>query len=138
MRQLAWLHTAPKPAGGDNLTSIRKSRAEQFDESEKFIDMPACDLPYMIDYLFQIGPVINSGAIPHSEIESWQKNTGYKLNGWEAATLRRLSISYLNESSLAEDINRPAPFDPDAAENIMKEKAAKAFAASMAGRFGRK
>lgn len=77
-------------------------------------ELPPCDAAYLADYLWEIGPSLpagmGAGPITHSEIASWQHNTGIELNSWESRTLRKLSITYLNESHKAKDRKCPAPW----------------------------
>lgn len=70
--------------------------------------MSPCD--YMAALMFEIGPVHQSGAVSWSEIEAYSRQTGVKLNPWEAQTLRNMAISYLNEYNSARDVNRVPPF----------------------------
>lgn len=76
--------------------------------------MPPCDAHYLASYLFEIGPTSPSSAgeapVTHSELAAWMGNTGICLNPWEARTLRRLSIDYLNESQKATKRGHPAPW----------------------------
>ena len=69
--------------------------------------MPPCDAQYMVAYLFEIGPTQPTGAGPapidHIAISAWQQNTGIELSAWEARTLRRLSIDYINECHRAKE-----------------------------------
>lgn len=55
---------------------------------------------------------MGESPVTHSEIESWQRNTGIELNSWEARTVRNLSIAYLNESHKAKARDCPAPYSP--------------------------
>ena len=72
--------------------------------------MPPCDALYLAGYLFEIGPVMGDIPLTHSEIESWMRNTGLRLNTWEIRTLKRLSIDYLAESRKATESGCPAPW----------------------------
>lgn len=66
---------------------------------------------HLISYLLDVGPVAgDGGAIAYSELAHWQGVTGYRLTGWEASTLRELSIVYANQSTKARDKNSPAPW----------------------------
>lgn len=46
------------------------------------------------------------------EIESWARQTGRILTGWEVETLRKLSNAYLAESQDAGDETKPPPWMP--------------------------
>lgn len=58
---------------------------------------------YIVGYLYEIGPVMSAGMGPgpltHTEMRAWQRNTGIRLQPWEARLLRRLSMDYLAESN---------------------------------------
>lgn len=77
-------------------------------------EMPPIDSPYIVEYLYEIGPAMasgfGSGPISNGEIESWQRVTGIELTSWEARTLSRLSREYLSESHKATEIDCPAPW----------------------------
>ncbi len=79
--------------------------------------MPPCDAEYLASYLFEVGPTspagVGEGPISHGEIAAWMANTGIRLNPWEARTLRRLSIDYLNESGKATTRGHPAPWQSE-------------------------
>lgn len=70
-------------------------------------DMPPLDgADYIINHLFDVGPVVNTGmgciALRSEHLLAWQQETGIRLSGWEARTLRRLSNEYMGESRRAE------------------------------------
>lgn len=62
----------------------------------------------------EVGPTIPAGMsygpISHSEIRSWQKNTGITLNAWESRTLKYLSSAYVAEKDKSSDPSRAAPY----------------------------
>jgi hypothetical protein len=76
--------------------------------------MPPLELPYLVDFLWQVGPVIEDGngraPLTHQEIVSWQFNTGISLKPWEARFLRNLSRDFLAQSQKAEKPDCPSPF----------------------------
>lgn len=88
--------------------------------------MPPCDAPHLVGYLFEIGPTLaagmGEGPLTHGEIESWQRNTGIRLQSWEARLLKRLSIEYLNESSKARARDCPAPWGDAPVPNLKAER----------------
>jgi hypothetical protein len=102
IRQIAWAKCIPE---GDD----RRTREDRIIDAGGELDLPDCDAEHIVSYLFQIGPHHGGAAIPHSEIESWQRNTGIELDFWEATILRRLSWEYLAES-MQSDAAREAPF----------------------------
>ena len=77
--------------------------------------MPPCPAPYLIGYLFEMGPPVaagmGQGPLTHAEMVAWQQNVGVELHPWEARFIRQLSVEYLNESALATDPERPAPWE---------------------------
>lgn len=68
---------------------------------------------YLIDALFDVGPVQSSGmsegAISHLELQAWQQNNGIRLNWWEVSTIRQLSKEYAVQLS-KRDRNEPRPY----------------------------
>lgn len=76
--------------------------------------MPPCAALYLVDWLFEIGPVMASGMgcvpLTHGEIEAWQHNTGIGLEQWEARMLKKLSLIYLAETQAAAAADYPAPW----------------------------
>lgn len=86
------------------------------------VRMPECDARYLADYLWEIGPTMpagmGAGPISHSDIQHWQSNTGIALSAWEARTLRRLSIDYLNASHLARSPFSDPPWEEAKSELV--------------------
>ena len=83
-------------------------------ETEEF-EMPPCDAPFIVGYLFEIGPTLTTsmgeGPVSHTEIEAFQRNTGIQFDSWTARTVHQLSGIYLTESHKATDRNHPPPWD---------------------------
>lgn len=77
-------------------------------------DLPDCDALYLVEYLFEIGPV-HSGPSPitYQDIESFQNITGIDLDNWEIQTLRRLSVEYAGQLNESRDPYCAAPYAPD-------------------------
>lgn len=65
---------------------------------------------YLLRHLAAVGPTTGESAITSAELKHYQENMGIALNPWECATLRRLSIDYLNESQLATQQDRKPPY----------------------------
>ena len=90
------------------------SRLNKMQADGIVVDMPPCDALYLVAYLFEAGPTMPSamGETPlsHSELESWQRNTGIHLQPWECRAMKRLSIEYMSEAQKATDPGRPAPY----------------------------
>ncbi|MBY0237867.1 MAG: hypothetical protein K2X55_00985 [Burkholderiaceae bacterium] len=93
---------------------VRKSRRRRLQDeygSDFEPDMPAVDgFEHMVEYLWQVGPVVGDGAVTHAELHFFQQNTGIVLSEWEATTLRRLSVAYLNESHSATEPSCAPPW----------------------------
>ncbi len=123
VRHAAWLNAVPERADNDKSKKPNVSRREALEkDGDEAPEMPPIDAAYLIGYLWEIGPSVaagmGSGPISHTEIESWQRNTGIELNAWEARTLRRLSMDYVSESQKATAIDAEAPWQesPDVIE----------------------
>lgn len=86
--------------------------------------VPRNPAAYLTDWLFDIGPSVAAGmgeaAISYQDLAAWQTISGIELLPWEARTLRRLSIEYIGERQLAEDLARPAPYSGEADEIAAK------------------
>ncbi len=69
---------------------------------------------HLVTHLFEAGPASNTefGAKPITwgELQSWQQQTGVRLQPWEARAVRRLSADYAAEVTEAKDPARPAPW----------------------------
>ena len=94
IRHLAWLNAALED-------SNEVSRREFFINRNLDVALPECDASYILEYLFEIGVTANGEALTHSEIRSWQENTGVELQSFEARMLKRLSVAYLDECTKA-------------------------------------
>lgn len=91
------------------------SRRKSLDELGIVPDMPEIEWgQYLISWLFEVGPTMaagmGEGPLTASEIISWERLLGIQFRPWEARLLRRLSMSYASESSMASKRDRPAPF----------------------------
>lgn len=58
-----------------------------------------------------------------NEIESYTTKLSLELSNWELLSIRRLSIEYCGEYHQASDINRPAPFAYEEAEEEIDREA---------------
>lgn len=79
------------------------------------IEMPPIEWgQYLIDWLFEIGPVMPTGMgsapLTGVEIKAWQKLLGVKFQPIEARLLRRLSSEYAAASQAATKRDCPPPF----------------------------
>lgn len=88
-------------------------------------DMPdRGDAGYVVDLLWEVGPTMSGGMgegpLTHGELYAYQQNTGIQLSEWEATTLRRLSLEYMNESHRATKRDCPAPWQSEEYEDAMR------------------
>lgn len=123
IKHAAWLNAIPERAEGDRSKKPQLSRREFLaKQGVSEPDMPECDAMHIIEYLFELGPIMSGAmsgaALTHSEIAAWQSNTGVRLQSWEARFLRQLSMDYLIESQLAAKLARPAPWNEKANRGI--------------------
>jgi hypothetical protein len=81
---------------------------------------PECDAKHVLDYLFEIGLTDGEKPLSHSEIASWQSNTGIELEAYEARFLKRLSEIYLAASHEMKEENAINPWED--APNYMSNK----------------
>lgn len=69
---------------------------------------------YLIEILFDIGPVCSNGmgAVPISEqeIAAWQFNRQTRLKAWECQYLRELSREYASMLHSGTDMHCPPPY----------------------------
>ena len=76
--------------------------------------MPEVPLPYLVEYLFEVGPAAGGGfgpaPITHQEIAAWQSNMRRQLQPWEVSMLRRMSVQWVAEMIRAEAADCPAPW----------------------------
>lgn len=103
----------------DNAETKRPSRIAAIRKELKLVeheqlDMPECEAMYLVSYLYEIGPTLPNGMgespLTHTEISSWQQNTGVELSSWEARVLHRASLEYLSESQRATKPDAEAPW----------------------------
>jgi hypothetical protein len=91
------------------------------------------DGKYLLDLLFSIGPAIAGYPLTFAELQAWQQSNSIKLDGFEANTIRRLSVAYVSEYNAASDPKRPAPFVKQAPQDQIKA-AFRSIARSMKGK----
>lgn len=77
--------------------------------------LPDAPLPYLVDYLYEVGPTEAGGLGPaplsQLELAAWQWNMRRRLQPWEISMLRRLSVQWIVEAQRAEDPDCPPPWD---------------------------
>ena len=117
VKQSAWLNTIPE-----------KQKAPRR-ETKKLPLPPLRAGEYLIEFLFEIGPVKPSGmgvsvAVDESDIFAWQANQALSLLPWEAQMIRLLSREYANMLADASSPSCPAPYvasleiSPEARDHI--------------------
>jgi hypothetical protein len=83
---------------------------------EAVIEMPDVSAPFMLTYLFDVGPVRGGGMGPvplvPENLIAWQQETGIELQPWQSHMLRRLSRDYLIQLNEAEDQKCQPPWVP--------------------------
>ena len=77
-------------------------------------NMPSVDLPYLIGYLFDVGPTMagamGDAPLSYGELQSWQHLSGVDLTPWEVRLMRKLSTDYLVQLQKSEKPECPPPF----------------------------
>lgn len=83
-------------------------------------DRPECDAQYLLDYLYDVGPVVTGGMgaapLDHAALQAWQQNTGIVLSPWQVKTLRRASADFAAMLTDAKEPDCPSPWQPDSEE----------------------
>lgn len=109
----------PESPGGKSIDSVKQvSRLEKMKtdmEDENYRpDMPEIDAPHIVEYLFDVGPAVNTGmgavSLRSEHLIPWEQETGIELQPWEARFLRRLSVDYLVQAQKSEKIDCPPPY----------------------------
>lgn len=101
--------------------------------------IPDNPLPYLTDWLFEIGPTVATGmgygAIGWRDMEAWQALSGIDLMPWEAQLLRRLSRDFVDQVGKSDKPDCPAPWSPpeldEQTRSAVADKVAAAFEALM-------
>lgn len=65
---------------------------------------------YLIEYLFELGPVKSGAAIEPQDMPGWEYVLGVEFAPWEMRALIQLSRMYQNEMHEAEDWHREPPY----------------------------
>lgn len=106
MQHLAWLHAVP-----DSKREGEVSRQSALEHYNVTVEFPDCDASYILDYLFEIGLTLGESPLTHSEIESYQRNTGIELQPFEVRFIKRLSETYLSASQKMKSVNAETPWE---------------------------
>lgn len=60
---------------------------------------------YLLDVLFDVGPVRGEGPLYEEHLEPWERRRGVELHPWEADMVLDLSRAYLTEMHAAREWN---------------------------------
>ena len=113
VRQLAWLHAAPRP--DEPQPGFRPvSRLKNFKEAGVKPPLPPCPARHFVTWLMEAGPIAQTGegrvALSWGDIDAWARMTRTRLRPWDARTLHSLSAVYLAELIEAESDDCPSPW----------------------------
>ena len=114
---MAWLST-PQEQGEDIRANLIKPNSKEATPEE------VGQFQYLIDLLIEIGPTLNREVLPWSEIQAYQKASGVTLCGWEARTIRKLSLTFSNSVKKYDGQRVPCPIytQPGMRQPIGKDK----------------
>ncbi|MBX3629310.1 MAG: hypothetical protein KF908_05225 [Nitrosomonas sp.] len=73
--------------------------------------MPECRAHHIIEYLLDVGLSLGENALTHTELQSWQNNTGTILKPWESRLMKRLSGIYLSEYRESSDSEKETAWE---------------------------
>lgn len=122
VRQSAWLNAIPEEPRRPQIAvpgQVPKkvepaSRLKRMTDDGELVPLPDVATPYLIGYLWEVGPTIASGMgdgpLTFGEITSWMERIGLDLEPWESRFLRRLSIDYLVQSQKSTKPECPPPY----------------------------
>ena len=109
-KQLAWLSSAPKLSDKDE---DPKPRINNLKEGSTAGELPGA-LPFLVMCFGKIGKCMKDRSpITWGEIESFSKQSGYKLNGWESEQLIEMSRDFCSMLYKADDLKCPPPYRAD-------------------------
>lgn len=119
VRHAAWLQAA-RVVTTKTGQAKKPSRLAELIQQGIDPDRPPIDAHYLVDYLFDAGPVLAGGmaitALDHVALLAWQQNTGIHLNPWQVRTLRHLSGEYAAMLTDANEPDCPSPWQPEIEE----------------------
>lgn len=130
---MAWLNTKPDPLNkksGETQRRIEGMKAAGIEP-----ELPPNPLPYITEWLFEVGPTSPGGmgpaAVSWRDLEAWRALAGVDLMPWEAKLLRRLSTDFVNELHDAKKPDCPAPWASETERNrdAVSRKVGNAFKA---------
>jgi hypothetical protein len=87
-------------------------------EAGQEAEIPDVAAPFLLSYLLEIGPVINTGfgarEIIWQDIQAWQDCLGIRIPPWQARLVINLSKEYLSFSKKAEEPSCLSPLSDEA------------------------
>lgn len=99
--------------------------------------LPDAPLPYLVEYLYEVGPAASGGLGPapltHQELAAWQWNMRRRLQPWEISMLRRLSVQWIVEAQRAEEPDCPPPWGAEVVSEDEKRAVAKSLRDTLRG-----
>lgn len=103
------------PKSENSNVESTKTRLEIIEDDGRAPHYPPLECAeHIIDYLFDVGPVMSGGMgsiqLTNTELQHWQQNVGIRLQPWEARFIRNLSRDYLGETHRATEKGCPAPW----------------------------
>lgn len=110
-----------------------KETREQF-HKRRNPDSPLLEVPdvgfarYMLDYLFEVGPMAGEHAVDWAHVRQWQDGTGVDLSEFEFVTLVDMSRTFVGMIHAAKEPEYLAP-NYEAAKGDKSERHARAAAA---------
>lgn len=119
---MAWLNAIPEKQPGEQKLT-RREIIQSKDENHAHLSFPPLDSHgHLIDWFFDVGPVLYGGMGPtplsFSEISAWGKPIG--LTAWESSVLRSLSVTYVSMQQKADKQGCPPPFVQELSEDSRK------------------
>lgn len=98
VRQLAWLHAAPRPENAGKGFDL-VSRLRRFQDEKRPLPLPPCPSTRLIEQLLEVGPILQTGqgrcSLTWAEIQGWADLTRAPIRPWDARQLHELSAIYL-------------------------------------------
>lgn len=98
-RQVAWLNAPVKGKDGSRKNQGVKAEYPKLDAGE-----------YLLDWLFEAGPGLDGKPLTWADLNGWAAATRTAMTAFEAVTLRRLSVCYMDAYNAANDPACPAPY----------------------------
>lgn len=69
---------------------------------------------YLVDILFQVGPVMGESPLHEGALEPWERRRGIELAPWQAEAVVLMSQAYMTEMHAAKEPAARPPWEPAA------------------------